>query len=637
MPFHRSTAANSQASPFFVKGCLKAEVIPNFNVADSLAISVQTSIGNLTVACVYRSQNLDAKQNKTMIKAIANLAKSDNENEVILVGDFNLSDVCWVSGTVSGPADTTDKFKCLQQEFLDMFTALGYAWHITDEITRRRMVAGVLQESTLDQVFSSNSAIVNSFSLFAPLGISDHSCILVDLNVNVEKQKEFIRSTKKLWGKISNDDIVNFANEISWDYDSPDLTDEETLWQELKAKLLKISDKVPTFDTNNAKIKRLPWENTSLKRHRRNKDKFWSIFDNNPSAENFSLALDSQSKYEKSEISAKVKYEKRITACLKHASKPFFSYLRSKRKVKESVTSLKRDDNSVTEGGCETAEELSGFFASVFTQETFGPLDEKCFSKVENYSEINDFLSSFSTSDVREELLNVNPGKSMGPDGIHPKVIKCLAENSDFVNAIYKLFTVCATNCRIPSDWKSANIVALHKDGSRDRAKNYRPISLTCIMCKVYEKLIRKHLLNHVESYITPEQHGFTSGKSCTSNLLECFDTILDMLDEGLPVDMLFFDFSKAFDTVPHYRLLVKLSNYGITGGTLEIIRNFLTDRRMRVGVGDHFSTSHDILSGVPQGSILGPLLFLLYVNDLPPEVKNKVFLFADDFFFVAG
>ena len=125
--------------------------------------------------------------------------------------------------------------------------------------------------------------------------------------------------------------------------------------------------------------------------------------------------------------------------------------------------------------------------------------------------------------------------------------------------------------------------------------------------------------------------HGFTTGRSCTSNLIECLDTILDMVDDGFPDDMLFFDFSKAFDTVPHYRLLVKLENYGVTGGTLEIIRDFLSDRSMRVGVGDHFSESRRIVSGVPQGSILGPLLFLLFINDLPTEVKNKVFLFADD------
>ena len=103
----------------------------------------------------------------------------------------------------------------------------------------------------------------------------------------------------------------------------------------------------------------------------------------------------------------------------------------------------------------------------------------------------------------------------------------------------------------------------------------------------MYEKFVRKHILDHIGNSIAPEQHGFVSGRSCTSNLLESLDAMIDMIDEGIPVDLLFFDFRKAFDTVPHGKLLVKLENFGIKGGTLEIIHDFLTGRRMRVGVGD--------------------------------------------------
>ena len=148
---------------------------------------------------------------------------------------------------------------------------------------------------------------------------------------------------------------------------------------------------------------------------------------------------------------------------------------------------------------------------------------------------------------------------------------------------------------------------------------------------------MRKHLLDHVGPLIKSEQHGFCSGRSCTSNLLESLDCILDMVDEGIPVDILMFDFRKAFDTVPHHRLLVKLENFGIVGSTLEIIKDFLSDRSMRVGVGDSFSELCYILSGVPQGSVLGPLLFLLFINDLPEHIKNKVFLFADDLKMIAN
>ena len=631
------SASGGGGSIIYVKNYLKVELIEEFKVADSLAISVQTNVGSVAVACVYRSPSLNDNQNRTMINCIDKLSKTYSENEVLLVGDFNLPDVCWVTGTLSGPMNTSDRFKCMQQDFLDMFTDIGYSWHITDEKTRVRLVAGVRQESTLDQVFSSNSVIVNNFRMLAPFGKSDHSSILVELNFNADSHKDFVKSNKMLLGKVSESDILSFAEDINWDYSSVELCDEELMWNELKGKLLEVSSNIPTVSLDSSKARKPPWENSSLKRHRREKDKFWSSFDDSPSAMNFSLALDRQRKYEKSEISAKIKYEKKITSSLKYASKPFFSYLRSKRKVKESVTSLKREDDSVTVGGAQTAEELSSFFSSVFTDESFGPLEEHCFKKIDGYTEIGDFQSSFDIQDVKKELLKVNPNKSMGPDGIHPKIVRALASDSGFVKASYELFTTCAENRRIPPEWKLANIVALHKKGSRDRSKNYRPVSLTCIMGKVYERLMRKHVFDHVGNSIAPEQHGFLPGRSCTSNLLDSMDTILDMVDEGLPVDMLFFDFSKAFDTVPHHRLLVKLENYGITGGTLEIIKDFLTDRWMRVGVGDHFSEFTRVVSGVPQGSILGPLLFLLYINDLPESIKSKVFLFADDLKMIAN
>ena len=117
--------------------------------------------------------------------------------------------------------------------------------------------------------------------------------------------------------------------------------------------------------------------------------------------------------------------------------------------------------------------------------------------------------------------------------------------------------------------------------------------------------------------------------------MLAVFSSII--MDEGLPVDILYFDFRKAFDTVPHHRLLVKLENIGITGETLEIIEDFLSDREMRVGVGDSFSEVLKIVSGVPQGSVLGPILFLLFVNYLPDNIKNKILLFADDLKLIAN
>ena len=149
----------------------------------------------------------------------------------------------------------------------------------------------------------------------------------------------------------------------------------------------------------------------------------------------------------------------------------------------------------------------------MFKSEPFGPLEENCFKKVsDDLQEIGDII--ISLEDVKNELLSIKLDKSMGPDNVHRKVLNSLATDDRFVAAVHKLFVRCAETCRIPSDWKKANVIALHKKGPKNLAQNYRPISLTCILCKVYEKLLRKHILSHVSESISNEQHGFTNGRS---------------------------------------------------------------------------------------------------------------------------
>ena len=150
-------------------------------------------------------------------------------------------------------------------------------------------------------------------------------------------------------------------------------------------------------------------------------------------------------------------------------------------------------------------------------------------------------------------------------------------------------------------------------------------------MCKIYEKLIRRHILSFITNKVDPNQHGFVEGKSCLSNLLESVDCIIELLEQGAPVDIFYFDFCKAFDSVPHYRLLTKMRNMGISGKTLNIVEDFLSNRTFRTYVGGAFSKFRDVLSGVPQGSVLGPLLFVIFMNDLPDSIYGISKLFADD------
>ena len=179
----------------------------------------------------------------------------------------------------------------------------------------------------------------------------------------------------------------------------------------------------------------------------------------------------------------------------------------------------------------------------------------------------------------------------------------------------------------------SKNIVPVHKKCEKSQVENYRPISLLSIISKVLERCVLRNLRDHPLELINDSQHGFIPGKSYTTQLLEVLDYIGSLLDGGKQTDVVYMDMSKAFDKVHHKYLISKLRKvYGISGKLLRWFESYLTNRKQRVTVLGATSSARPVLSGVPQGSILGPILFLLYANDMPDAVElSKIASFADD------
>ena len=186
---------------------------------------------------------------------------------------------------------------------------------------------------------------------------------------------------------------------------------------------------------------------------------------------------------------------------------------------------------------------------------------------------------------------------------------------------------------QLPRDWKEAEVTAIFKKETRNDPGNYRPVSLTCISCKVLEQFIRDKIVDHMNNHnlYTECQHGFRSGRSCMTQLIEVMDDLTNFIENKKSFDIIYLDFRKAFDSVPHKRLLLKLKSYGINGEILNWVEDFLTGRKQRVNVNGKFSSRTDVLSGIPQGSILGPVLFTIFINDLSDEVNSICKIFADD------
>ena len=583
----------------------------------------------LLFCCMYRSPTASStsEQNNEKLNKLMKTISAKNYSHRCIVGDFNYRDINWNNWTTPhGP-----------QSKESLFIETVRDCYLHQHINESTRVRGNDDPSTLDLVFTEEETQIADIIHQAPLGKSDHSVITFKFQcyLDYSKPKKKYLHHKADWNGMKADlEMSEWAEKF---VSLPKEDNPEALWQEIKSKIeyLKVkyvpvskSTGKPTWhEKGNIPIdKRL--QEAIRKKHAEHRH--WIAKKKYGNADSARLAY-TRARNKVSQLMRKAtrKFERNVAEASKANPKSFWAYVRRRMKTKSGIAPLledNKDKSSLKFSDDEKARILQKQFTSVFTKEP--PGDVPFLGKV-----TESLLSNIIITEkmVEDEIKILKVTKSPGPDGIHPIMLIQLAPY--IIKPLTLLFNKTMEMGEIPADWKKGRISAIFKKGAKNRAENYRPISLTSVVCKLMEKLIKQVILDYLleNDLLSKKQHGFISGRSTVTQLLRYLDDCIEEISDGSVVDAIYLDFSKAFDTVPHLRLMSKLESYGITGNIKQWVNAFLTGRSQTVLVNNEESPSAPVISGIPQGSVLGPLLFVIYINDLPDIVNSNIYLFADD------
>ena len=572
---------------------------------------------NLIFITVYRSPSSDRQTFSLVMDKINSIIMQKEQNcpSIILNGDFNFPEIKFEHGLIP---ESTQPHQILKN-FADKFSLIQKIIHPTRV------------NNILDLVFTNNEEIFTDFSIEDYPSLSDHRLIIGHSTLKYTKNSEKITTfgnsfrTLNFYSENVNWIAINEElSKISWNTVIKSVN-MDLGYSELCKILFDICKNNVPKKKNRAKS-RIPRDRRILMKQRSSLKKRLVRSYGRRKSEILSNLEEIQHQIAESHKKEISKRERRAIEAIKTNIKYFFTYAKSLSKTKSNIGPF-LENNELIDDPQKKANILKSQFESVFINENIDNVIPNATANSVSLSEIQ-----FTEEDIANHIKELRTNAAAGPDEIPAILLKNCVDQLKY--PIYKLWKISFENGTIPSNLKTGLISPIFKGGDRCAPQNYRPVSLTSHITKIFEKIVAKEINNFLETndLFNEEQHGFRSGRSCLSQLLAHHNSIIEGLEDGSDVDVIYLDFAKAFDKVHHGILLNKLRKLGITGKMNKWLEQFLCNRTQKVSVEGCLSDESAITSGVPQGTVLGPILFLIHISDINKDVEHcRVSSFADD------
>jgi hypothetical protein len=587
------------------------------------------------VAAYYHPHESNKHSLAEFKRSVEKLCNHTNSH-IWIGGDFNMPGYDWLKDTIKPQCNQPE----LTRQFLDTL-----ADNSLSQVVRKPSFF----ENYLDLFLVSNPSAVCNVQVIPGISADGHHAVFCEMDVtpirHPQKPRKIQLFSKADWEGLRSH-MSSFATSFNRQFDEGSPVN--TMWSAFKGELHSAMDKY--IPTKMARSKdKAPWVTPELRKLLKKQTKLFHKQRGSAKASRASQHYRAlKSLVQRTTRQAYWKYVNSIIsdngdsegakADTPKGNKRFWTFIKHKKQEARGVAPL-RQNGKLVHNTQQKATVLNEQFQSVFNKSTPLGLKHICqkalnFCTPDNGAKPQEQMASFTITGegVVTLLKKLKPFKAAGPDMLRPLILKELATEIEPV--LTTIFNASLMQQTVPDDWKTANVSPIFKKGEKYRPENYRPVSLTCICSKLMEHVMASQLMSHLDQHriLYRLQHGFRARLSCETQLLEFANDIFKSLTDNRQSDVIIMDFSKAFDKVSHSHLLYKLRRYGATDNFCGWTHSFLSGRSQQVVIDGEASDPIPVTSGVPQGSVLGPILFLVYINDMATYTKHSTLrLFADD------